>query len=121
MTRHGKHARPAREATPASGWTPNCDFLFATNQQAFARWLNGINGLSQEIAQFTQSRLQEDMAAWSALANCSNPQDAFECQRRFAEKATAGYLAEVTKLSAMMISLANEGLESRQRHTEATS
>jgi len=121
MTRHAKHTRPARETTPTSGWTPDCDFLFATNQRAFARWLNGMNGLSQEIAQFTQSRLQEDMAAWSALASCRNAQDAFECQRRFAERATAGYLAEVTKLSAMMISLADEGLESRRRHSEATS
>jgi hypothetical protein len=121
MPRHAKHTRPAREKTPTSGWTPRRDFLLEANQRAFARWLNGMNGLSQEIAQFTQSRLQEDMAAWSALASCSSPQDAFECQRRFAEKATAGYLAEVTKLSAMMISLANEGLESRRRHTEATS
>ena len=120
MTRHAKYARHAKETTPASGWTPSRNFLLEVNQRAFARWLNGMNGLSQEIAQFTQSRLQEDMAAWSALTSCNNPQDAFECQRRFAEKAAAGYLAEVTKLSAMMISLANEGLESRQRHTEAT-
>ena len=121
MTRHAKHTQPVKETTPTSGWTPSCDFLLETNQRAFARWFNGINGLSQEIAQFTQSRLQEDMAAWSALASCNNPQDAFECQRRFAEKATAGYLAEVTKLSAMMISLANEGLELRRLPTEATS
>jgi len=48
-----------------------------------------MNALSQEIAQFTQNRLQEDMAAWSTLASCNSPEDAFECQRRFAQQATA--------------------------------
>ena len=109
MTSHAKHTQPAKGTTPASGLTPGYSLILAANQRAFARWLNGMNGLSQEIAQFTQSRLQEDMAAWSTLASCKNPQDAFECQRRFAEKATAGYLAEVAKLSTMMINLANEG------------
>ena len=106
---------------PTNGWAPNYGFLLEANQRAFARWLNGMNALSQEIAQFTQSRLQEDMAAWSTLAGCNNPEDALECQRRLAEKATAGYLAEVTKLSTMMVSLANEGLESRQSHMDAAS
>jgi hypothetical protein len=80
-----------------------------------------VNALSQEIAQFTQSRLQEDMAAWSTLASCSSPEDAFACQRRLAENATAGYVTEVTKLSQMMMSLASEGLESRKRDTDAVS
>jgi hypothetical protein len=80
-----------------------------------------VNALSQEIAQFTQMRLQEDMAAWSTLASCNSPEDAFECQRRLAEKATAGYVAEVAKLSQMMMSLASEGLEPRQRDTRAGS
>jgi len=80
-----------------------------------------MNALSQEIAQFTQNRLQEDMAAWSTLASCNSPDDAFACQRRFAERATAGYAAEVTKLWQMMMSLANEGWESHQRGVDAVS
>jgi hypothetical protein len=115
MTNEAKHAQPARGTPPTSAWTPNYGFLLEANQLAFARWLNGVNVLSQEIAQFTQTRLQEDMAAWSTLASCSSPEDAFECQRRLAERATAGYVAEVTKLSQMMMNLAGEGLEPRQR------
>ena len=102
MTNHAKHAQPAKGTPPTSGWTPSYGFLLEANQLAFARWLNGVNALSQEIAQFTQMRLQEDMAAWSTLASCSSPEDAFECQRRLAEKATAGYVAEVAKLSQMI-------------------
>jgi hypothetical protein len=55
------------------------------------------------------------------ITRCNSPEDAFECQRRFAEKATAGYAAEVTKLSHMMMSLASEGLESHQRGADAVS
>jgi hypothetical protein len=121
MTNQTKHAQPAKGAPPTGGATPNYGVLLEANQLAFARWLNGVNALSQEIAQFTQSRLQEDMAAWSALASCNSPESAFECQRRFAEKATAGYVAEVAKLSQMMMSLASEGLEPRQRDMHAGS
>jgi phasin family protein len=120
MTNHAKHTQPANGTPPTSGWSPNYAVLLEPNQ-AFARWLNGMNAMSQEIAQFTQSRLQEDMAAWSTLASCRTPEAAFECQRRFAEKATAGYVAEVTKLSQMMMSLASEGLEAHQRGAAAAS
>ena len=121
MTTHAKHTQPAKGSLPASDWAPNYGFLLEANQLAFARWLNGVNALSQEIALFTQTRLQEDMAAWSTLASCNSPEDAFECQRRLAEKATAGYVAEVTKLSQMMMSLASEGLEPRQRGADTAS
>jgi phasin family protein len=121
MTNQAKHAQPAKGAVPTNGEAPNYGFLLESNQRAFARWLNGVNALSQEIAQFTQSRLQEDMAAWSALASCNSPEAAFECQRRFAQEATAGYVAEVAKLSQMMMSLASEGLEPRQRDADAVS
>ena len=121
MTNQAKHAQPAKGTPPASGAAPNYGLLLEANQLAFARWLNGVNVLSHEIAQFTQMRLQEDMAAWSMLASCSSPEDAFECQRRLAEKATAGYVAEVAKLSQMMMSLASEGLEPRQRDAHAGS
>jgi phasin family protein len=121
MTNLAKHTPPAKGTIPTSGWAPNYGFLVESNQRAFARWFQGMNALSQEIAQFTQSRLREDMAAWSTLASCNSPADALECQQRFAEKAIAGYVAEVTKLSQMMMSLASEGLASRQRDTHAAS
>jgi phasin family protein len=121
MTNPVKHTLAAKDTRSTSGWGPNYGFLLESNQRAFARWFHGVNALSQEIAQFTQSRLQEDIAAWSTLASCNSPEAAFECQRRFAQQATAGYVAEVTKLSQMMMSLASEGLASRQRDTEAAS
>ena len=81
-----------------------------SNEQAFARWLRGMFAVAQEITQFTQLRLQEDMAALSTLAVCASPEQALECQRRFAAKAGEQYAGEMTKLSQMMISVANQGL-----------
>ncbi len=111
-TTSGKGARSARPKAapelPASGY----GFLFEANQQAFARWINGITALSGEVTQFIQKRLQDDMAGWSALASCRTPEDAFECQRRLAEKATAHYAEEVTRLSQLMMRLATESLDS---------
>jgi hypothetical protein len=121
MTNHARQAQPANRTAPANGWAPNYSFLLESNQRAFAHWFHGMNALSQEIAQFTQSRLQEDIAAWSMLASCYSPADAFECQRCFAQKATAGYVEEVAKLSQIVMSLAREGMESHQRNADAVS
>jgi len=106
MTNHAMHTAPVKGPLPKSSMVPNYSFLLEANQLAFARWLNGVNTLSQGIAQFTQNRLREDMTARSTLASCNSPEDAFECQRRFAQEATAGYAAEVAKLSQTMVSLA---------------
>lgn len=121
MGNHVKQAQPANRTAPNDGEASNYGFLLEVDQRAFTRWFHGMNALSQEIAQFTQNRLQEDMAAWSTLAGCNSPEDAFGCQRRFARRAPAGYVAEVAKLSQMMMSLASEGLESLQRGAERTS
>jgi hypothetical protein len=52
--------------------------------------------LSQELVAFWQSRFQADR--WKAFASCHNPGEFFECQRQFAEKATAQYCDEASKL-----------------------
>jgi len=93
--------------------------LFESNQHAFARWLAGMFALSQEITQFTQSRLQEDMAVWSMLATCRSPEQAVDCQRRFAAKLADQYSDEIAKLSRMMMSIAAEGLTSLPQHAAA--
>lgn len=121
MTHEAKPAQLRKVSSPANGGASGYGFLFEANQRAFARWFQGISALSQEITQFTQSRLQEDMAAWSTLARCKSPEDAFECQRHFAEKATSQYSEEITKLSRLMAGLATDGLASLQRSADTTS
>jgi Phasin protein len=101
---------PAPSKTAADPRAAIYATLFESNQHAFARWLSGMFALSQEITQFTQSRLQEDMAVWSTLATCSSPEQAVDCQRRFAAKMADQYSDEIAKLSRMMMSIAAEGL-----------
>ena len=104
---------PTKETKfPAIGMLPNFGFLLEANQQSFARWFQGTMELSKDITQFTQNRLQEDMAAWSALSQCKSIDEAVECQRRLVEKATAQYSEEIAKLSQIMMNLASEGLTS---------
>jgi phasin protein len=64
------------------------------NQQAFARWLEGMFALSLEITQFTQLRLQEDIATWLTLATCHSPEQALDCQQRFVARISDQYSAE---------------------------
>jgi hypothetical protein len=89
---------------------PGYGFLFEA--PVFTSWFRGVGILSGEMTRFIQDRLSEDMTAWSVLASCRTPEEAFECQRRFAEKATAQYAEEITKLSQLMLDLATEGLQS---------
>lgn len=104
---------------PTSRSAPGYGLLLAVNQQAFARWCHGITVLSDEVTQFIQTRLQDDVATWSALASCKTPEEAFECQQRFAEKVMARYSEEITKLSQLMLRLATDGLDSFHRVSDA--
>lgn len=109
--------RPATKPQPES-LVPNYA-AFLTGQDAFARWVQGMVTLSQEIARFTQSRVQEDFTAWWALAFCRSPEDAVTLQQRFAAKAIEEYSEEIAKLSQTMMTVATEGLASVQRRPAA--
>jgi hypothetical protein len=100
-------------------WGAACAALMEGNQQAAARWMRALLALSQEVAQFAQSRLQEDAAAWTALGACRSPEDAMEWQRRFAAKATEQYYDEISKLSQMVMRMAGEGFSSLQQRPSA--
>jgi Phasin protein len=79
--------------------------LLEGNQQAFNRWLQGMFGIFEEISRFTQTRIQEDMAAWTALTSCRTPEEAMECQRRFAAKAAEQFTDEMSRLSQLMMKM----------------
>jgi hypothetical protein len=104
---------PAKEPSPSltpvsGGWDPPA--LFGAGEHAFESWALAASALAQEMAQFVQSRLQEDMKSWARLASCRDPGEAFQCQCRFAEKAVADYLDEAGKLSALAMTLSTKGI-----------
>ncbi|MEA2782351.1 MAG: hypothetical protein QOK29_3895 [Rhodospirillaceae bacterium] len=96
----------------AGGLAP---FLEA-NRLALGHWtkvsdamVKGIFVVSQEMTQFAQTRLNEDVKNYEALSRCHSPSEALDCQHRFAETATAQYLEEANKLTGLMTSIANAG------------
>ncbi len=103
--------RPPASDESMSGYGP----LFEANQQVFNSWCRGVGAVSGEVTRFIQDRWSEDMAAWSALAHCRTPEEAFECQRRFVEKAMTQYAEEIAKLSQLMLTLTTQGVDSFDR------
>jgi len=112
MTEYAETAQSKDKTFPAMAGIPNFGFLLEANQQYISHWFEGTLALSKDLGEFAQNRVHEDMVAWSALAGCKSVEEVAECQRRFAEKATAQYSEEFGKLSQRMIGLATEGLTS---------
>jgi Phasin protein len=81
--------------------------MMAAGGQVMGQWLSGMTELSQEIARFTQQRLQEDAEAWMQLASCRSVEEAFACQQRFAETAMKQYFDEATRVSQLLAGLAS--------------
>lgn len=108
------HAQSTVKAQPDFP-IPSYAALLGGGPQAFTRWMQGMFTLSQEITRFTQGRVQEDLAAWWALASCRSPEEAASCQQRFAAKAIEEYSEELTKLSQLMVKVATEGLATAQQ------
>jgi hypothetical protein len=81
--------------------------MMAAGGQVMGQWLSGMTELSQEIARFTQQRLQEDAEAWMRLASCRSVEEAFACQQHFAETAMKQYFDEATRLSQLFAGLAS--------------
>ena len=101
----------------ASGWTP----LLEANRFAVDNWvqtseaiLKSALALSQQMAEFAQARLREDVGVCERLAKCRNPSEAAECQREFAKAATAQYIDHANKLSALMTELTSAAFASAQ-------
>lgn len=106
MSDDGKSAkRPDGSSRPAD-WGASFGAFLEGGQQAYAQWMQTMVEFSQEVARFTQGRLQEDMTAWAALAACHNPEEAMACQRQFSVKAAEQYSEEIGKLSQMMAKMA---------------
>jgi Phasin protein len=97
--------------------------------RAFESWTQfdaNMNGratteLSQELMAFWQSRFQADMDGWKAFAPCHNPGEYFECQRQFAEKATAQYCDEASKLTFRIVGVINSAASPFQQEQPSKS
>lgn len=99
-------APPARKRKPTPVPDVGYGQFFEVNQRALEQWFHGMSEITQEIAQFTQQRLQQDGQAWMRLAECRSADELFACQQRFAENAVKQYFDEATKLSQLIAGMA---------------
>jgi hypothetical protein len=86
----------------ASPWPDASGRLLEDWARCNAAVLEGAVELAQEILAFTQGRVQADFEAWTSLTGCRNAADVLEHQKAFAEKTTAQYLDEASKIQSKM-------------------
>lgn len=76
-----------------------------TTLQAFMRasdaMLKGMIALNQEMTEFTNARLRQNVERSETLLRCADPAAAFNLQCDFAHKATQQYLEEANRLMAL--------------------
>ncbi len=85
-------------------------FPFAFDPQRIEGCTRGMAAFAEEMTRFVQARWQADVEAWSKLATCRDPTEAFACQQRHAEKTFADYADEFAKLSRLMMDASAESL-----------
>jgi hypothetical protein len=106
-----------KNASAAESGAP-FDTIFAFNRSAFESWAHNMSKLSQEMAQFMQSRLKEEAAMWEKLAACHDASELMQCQSEFAAKTGTDYAQAAQKLSRLMLDFANNSVKPGSRTPE---
>ncbi len=104
----------SRQAEAAAAM-PNFGALVEFNERAFEgvmkaneAMIKGMATVSRETFSFVQTRLREDLETYQVLIHrCSSPGEVYDCQRRFAEKATSQYLEMANKLTSLATGIAS--------------
>ena len=95
-----------------------------TTMQALMRandaMLKGVMALSQEVSEFTNARLRQNVERSETLLRCSDPAEAFGLQCDFAHKATRQYLAEANRLMALATAVTGKCWEPLEECTRET-
>lgn len=103
-TKETKRASTGNGAGPDfRSWMSGTNHALEDWTRSGAEMMKGAVEITQEIMTFSQNLLQADIDAWKALTACRNPGEFFECQKQFAEKATAQYLDEANKITSRII------------------
>jgi hypothetical protein len=95
-----------------------------TTMQALMRasdaMLKGVMALSQEMTEFTNARLRQNVERSETLLRCSDPAEAFGLQCDFAHKATQHYLDEANRLMALATTVTGKCWEPLEECTRET-
>jgi phasin family protein len=88
--------------------------------QASDVMMKGMMAVSQEMSEFANKRMHENMERSQSLLHCTDPSSAFGLQCDFAQKATQQYLEEAGRLMALATQLSGKCWEPLQTYTQET-
>ncbi len=102
-----------RQFQPVGG-VPNFGALVEFNERAFEgvmkaeeAMIRGMATVSEAMFSFVQTRMREDLETYQTLIHsCGSPGEVYDCQRRFAKKATSQYLEMANKLTSLASGIA---------------
>jgi len=91
-----KQAAQATAAGPfaAGAWWDGGNAMNVFGDQAMRAWLDAATRLQAETAAFWTGRISKDVAAMTALAQCTTPAAAAEAQMQYAREAWADFEGE---------------------------
>ncbi len=87
-------------------WHATSTALLNGHHQALTQMLQTMQGISNEISQLAQMRLQLMLEAWSALAACRSPDEVTERSKIITAKLIDHCSGEIVKLSQITMRMA---------------
>lgn len=127
--KHATAKPKADQQQAAMAMLPELDYqalalASGTTMQALMRasdaMLKGVMALSQEMSEFTNARLRQNVERSETLLRCSDPAEAFGLQCDFAQKATQQYLTEANRLMALATAVTGKCWEPIEECTRET-
>ena len=112
--RPGSQSEAAQSATLLDNQNENFEAVIKANE-ALA---SGVAALGQEVLGFASKRVSETIHHSESLAQCKDPNEAFELNYDFAQKATQQYLEEANRLFSLTSDISRQcwaPLEERTR------
>lgn len=129
-TPHAETKKTGATATPAAqAVMPELDYeaiamASGSAMQALMRSsdaiLRGMMALSQEMTEFANARLRQNVERSESLLHCADPAEAFDVQCDFAQKATQQYLEETNRLMSLATQVGGKCWEPIQDCTKET-
>jgi hypothetical protein len=88
--------------------------------QASDVMMKGMMAVGQEMSEFANVRMRENVERSQSLLQCTDPTEAFGLHCNFAQKATQQYLEEAGRLMALTTQLTGKCWEPLQTYTQET-
>jgi len=79
---------------------------FDAAARSFGELNKGFQAIASEVTDYSKKSFDEVIYAWEQLLGVKSMDRAFEIQAQYAKKAYDNYIAEVSKLGEMYVSLA---------------